>query len=154
MLNRVCVFVQRVLLCAWVGAAVLFVITSVAEQQFDGFASSIKNQLAMIRFPKYYVFGSVALLTSLGCSTVRVASGERTRASFSVLLLLFAANVLMLIDFVFIYLPLHEIMVDLLRPRDDDFQWYHNASKYINSVGLLLTAIAAAIVCGTESKPR
>ena len=52
---------QRVLLPFWVGAATLFVVTSVAEQRFDGFSSAMKNQLALIRFPKYYATGFAAV---------------------------------------------------------------------------------------------
>lgn len=154
MLSRLCLSTQRFLLSAWVGAAVLFVVTSVAEQQFEGFASSTKNQLAMIRFPKYYAMGFFVLLISLGCSTVRAALGARSKSDVAVLVLLAIANLTMVVDFTTIYRPLHEIMVDLLRPRDDDFQSYHQASKYINSFGILLSVVAAILVCREPARPE
>jgi glucan phosphoethanolaminetransferase (alkaline phosphatase superfamily) len=147
MLPRICLSMQRFLLPAWVGAAVLFVVTSVAEQQFEGFASTIKNQLALIRFPLYYAFGFIMLLTSLGCGTARMVKGERSKATVTVFALLLIANVLMIVDFLFIYQPLANIMVDVLRPRDDEFTKYHQMSKYINAVNVFLSAIAAIIVC-------
>ncbi len=147
MLSRFCLSMQRLLLSAWVGAAGLFVITSVAEQQFPGFESAIKNQLATIRFPKYYAMGFMVVLTSLGCSVVCWLSGARSKADRVVVGLLVLASVTMLVDFVFIYQPLHTMMADLQRPRDTEFQWYHQASKYINSVAILLTLVAAILVC-------
>ena len=147
MLPRICLSMQRFLLSAWVGAAVLFVITSVAEQQFEDFASSIKNQLALIRFPLYYGFGFVVLGTSLLCGAGRIIKGERTSSTVIVFVLPVLANLLMAYDFQFVYRPLADIMVDLLRPRDDEFTKYHQMSKYINAVGILLTMIAAMLVC-------
>ncbi len=147
MLPRICLSVQRFLLPAWVGAAILFVVTSVAEQQFPDFASSIKNQLALIRFPKYYGFGFVFLLTSLACSAGRLAGGVRDKPTVAVFVLLTIANVLMIADFVFVYRPLADIMVDLLRPRDDEFKKYHQISKYVNAVEIVLCLIATILVC-------
>ena len=153
MLSRFCLSMQRFLLSAWIGAAVLFVITSVAEQQFPGFEPEIRNQLATIRFPKYYAMGFVVVLASLGCSVGRLSSGTRSKTDRAVLGLLVLAGVTMLIDFVFIYRPLHAMMIDLQRPRDTEFQWYHQASKYINSFGILLTFVAAILVCRNMDGP-
>ena len=107
----------------------------------------------MIRFPKYYAMGFAIVLTSMVCSVVRFLSGARTKTDNAVLILLTIASATMLIDYVFIYTPLHGIMVDLERPRDADFQWYHQASKYINSVGILLALIAAILVCRQTNAP-
>ena len=57
-IHNVCVTLLRFLLAAWVGAAVLYVITSVAEQISPDFDSRIRDQLATIRFPIYYKFGA------------------------------------------------------------------------------------------------
>jgi hypothetical protein len=47
----------RLAISFWVGGAILFVITSVAEQRYPPFDSLIRDQLATIRFPLYYIFG-------------------------------------------------------------------------------------------------
>lgn len=146
MFARVCLVLQRLLLSAWVGGAVLFVVTSVAEQQFDGFSAAMKNQLALIRFPKYYAFGFGALiLASLG-GVVRLVSGSGDRITKVVTGLLLCATVLMAIDYMFIYEPLAEMMRDAERPRDAAFRRYHDASKYINAAGILLALLAAVLV--------
>ena len=44
-------------LVAWVGAAILFVVTSVREVQSTDFDSNTKDHLALLRFPAYYLFG-------------------------------------------------------------------------------------------------
>lgn len=152
MLARICLSLQRFLLPAWVGAAILFVVTSVAEQQFPDFASSIKNQLALIRFPKYYAFGFVFLVASLVCSVVRLISGVRDKSTIIVFALLAIVNLMMVADFLWVYRPLADIMVDLLRPRDDEFAKYHQISKYMNAVEIVLCIVAAIIVC-REKRP-
>ncbi len=52
------------------GAAILFVITSVAEQTAPDFDSMIRDRLATIRFPYYYVYGfaslGIACLSAIG----------------------------------------------------------------------------------------
>ncbi len=60
----------RLALSFWVGGAVLFVITSVAEQRYSQFDSVIKDQLATIRFPLYYSFGWACLGITLVCSAL------------------------------------------------------------------------------------
>lgn len=129
----------------------LFVFTSVAEQQFEGFASSIKNQLALIRFPLFYVFGFTLLGVSMVCGAARISKGERDKTTLIVFGLLAIANILMALDFLYIYRPLADMMVDLLRPRDDDFSKYHQRSKSINAVGIVLSLIAAMLVCRQSS---
>ena len=69
-------------LCVWVGAAALFVITSIFEQTSPEFGSLIRDQLATIRFPLYYQFGFAALGTTLasGCLAVLLYQGpQRSR---------------------------------------------------------------------------
>ena len=153
-MSRFCLSMQRFLLSAWVGAAVLFVITSVAEQQFDGFDAAMKNRLALIRFPKYYAMGFAVLLASLGGSLVRFAKGNRGKADMVVLAAVGAALLLMLGDFASVYRPLHEIMIDFERARDAEFTRYHQLSKYINATGILLSLVAATAACCSIHKER
>ncbi len=150
MLTRTCLAVQRLLLSAWVGAAILFVVTSVAEQKFAGFTGGTKNQLALIRFPRYYVFGFAALAISLLCSIIRLLAGERDRRTQAVFGLLLVAAALIVLDYVLVYSPLADLMTDLHRPRDEVFQRYHQMSKYVNAAGLLLAGAAAVIACRTR----
>ena len=53
--------VARLASAAWVGAAMLFVITAVREVRHPGFDSSTKDTLALLRFPAYYAFGFVVV---------------------------------------------------------------------------------------------
>ncbi len=147
MLSRVCLSIQRFVLPCWVGAAVLFVFTSVAEQQSEHFRSSIKNLLALTRFPYYYGFGFLFMLTAIACSAGRWFSGDRSKTTLTVFGLLVVINVLMILDFQFVYQPLSEFMKDLLRPRDAEFTRYHQMSKYINSIEIILCTVAAVLVC-------
>ena len=68
----------RFLLAAWVGAAVLFVITSVAEQTSEHFDSLIRDQLATIRFPLYYQFGFACLFGALIACIVSIVTAPTT----------------------------------------------------------------------------
>jgi hypothetical protein len=66
--SRLCVLATRLAISFWVGGAILFVITSVAEQRNPQFDSLIRDQLATIRFPLYYIFGWGCLGTTLVAS--------------------------------------------------------------------------------------
>lgn len=150
---RVGSFLLRLSLAAWVGAAVLFVLTSVAEQISPDFSARTKNQLALVRFPFYYACGFGCLGTAVIAAVTCCRIQPRRRINQVVLGLTVAALLVMLADSVFVYSPLAEMMSDPVAavetaPRDDRFHAYHNWSKYINAVGVMLAGAAACFACG------
>lgn len=142
-MRNFCLTICRFTLCAWVGGAILFVITSVHEQTFEGFGSEIKDQLALIRFPDYYVFGCIALVAGLVTGIIGL-EGKR-RIAFA--LLTVAALALMAVDYSTIYQPLAEAIDPPGQVRTQQFIALHTQSKQINQVGVSIALLAALIAC-------
>ena len=69
-----CLMLARFCIAAWVGAAVLFVITGVREVTIphQSISSEVKDALVPIRFPAYYMAGF--LLVGTGIVTSGIAS--------------------------------------------------------------------------------
>ena len=132
--------VMRLVLAGWVGAAVLFVITSIAEQIFPGFNSATRDQLATIRFPYYFATGTA-------CCTVALASGvlcrSVSRRLTAALVLTALASVVFALDYWFVYLPLQELIILPGLPRTDQFTYLHNWSRNLNALHLLIVLAAA-----------
>ncbi len=132
--------VMRLALAGWVGAAVLFVFTSIAEQVFPEFNSTMRDQLATIRFPYYYA-------TGVTCCTLALASGVLCRSlSRRVtvgLIIVLAAAIVFALDYVFVYRPLQELIIPPGQPRTDQFAELHTWSRNVNSFHLLLIMLAA-----------
>lgn len=141
--------VARLASAAWVGAAMLFVITAVREVRHPGFDSSTKDTLALLRFPAYYAFGFVFVAAALAGSVIaliRRKKGERRRivaASWLLGLVL----VLMVVDFVTVYLPIVGMITPVGRAHPGEFAGYHRASIAINVCDVALCGIAAALLC-------
>ena len=133
----------RFSLCAWVGAATLFVVTGVREVTMTDFDAATKNMLAATRFPAYYAFGftlvAVAGISALGLILV---DNQVRRRKIVLLALSVFALVVMLLDHQFIYKPLEIMMLEPEGRLDPEFFTYHQWSKYINcvSVGACLVA--------------
>ena len=123
----------------WVGAALLFVLTSVAEQTHPAFAAATRSRLALVRFPWYYGTGA----TLLGTACLASASGRRR--SPAILLLL--AGLLMCGDYFWIYWPLAATLADAGDGDSAVFGTLHRWSELVNSVGFLLTGAAAVQLC-------
>jgi hypothetical protein len=141
--------VARLAAAAWVGAAVLFVITALREVQHPGFDSATKDTLALLRFPTYYAFGFVLVSTALAGSffgLVGRAKGHRRRIVVAASLLGLVL-VLMVVDFVAIYLPIVGMITPVGRARSADFDGYHRASIVINVCAVALCSIAAGLLC-------
>ena len=149
----VTVTVARLSLAAWVGAAMLFVITSVAEQRSPAFDSIIRDQLATLRFPWYYMFGTICLSLALVGSTVGAllsTGGVRKR--------LLAASILTLLsggiagaDYACVYSPLQSLIEPPGKSRTEDFIVLHERSRLINEIHLGLALLAAVVICIPES---
>ena len=142
---RVALTVARFVVSAWVGAAVLFVITSVREVRYGGFDSTIRDQLAALRFPPYYAAGFVLI----GMGILGAAVARRRLVSprvTAVLVLLVAALVLMLADYFWIYGPLEDMITPPGQSKPERFARLHVASEWVNSANVLLCLIAAALL--------
>lgn len=131
--------VLRLTLAFWVGAAVLFVITSVAEQVFPQFNSTIRDQLSTIRFPYYYMTGTA-------CCTVALAAGVlcrslSSRLTVSLVVVALASGVYAY-DYFYVYRPLQELIIPPGQPRTDEFDELHEWSRNVNMVHLILILFA------------
>lgn len=132
---------------AWVGAAVLFVITSVREVRYAGFDSATRDILAALRFPPYYLFGFTAVGIGLAATGVALAAVRLPRRrGAAALVLLVAAVLLMAVDYVWIYGPLAEMIVPPGGAKPDSFQSLHVASEWINTVDVALVLLAALVL--------
>ncbi|MEQ9408662.1 MAG: hypothetical protein RIK87_13080 [Fuerstiella sp.] len=139
--------VLRCLLAAWIGAAVLFVITSVAEQTSGNFDSVVRDQLAVIRFPHYYRFG-FGLYAACGLLAMvvwRTALTAHRRRFLAVLLLIAISAVLITLDYQLVYLPLEAAITPPGQARTQEFIRLHNLSRHANEAHLTLMALAAIV---------
>jgi len=134
----------RFSLCAWVGAATLFVITGVREVTSPEIAPVTKNLLASIRFPAYYVFGFTLVVLATACAIALRGRIQPASRGTVIAALLAVVLLLMVGDYVFVFQPLLDLMA-LPDARDKpEFTMYHNWSKYVNfaSVGVcVVTAV-------------
>lgn len=135
-------------MAAWVGGAVLFVVTSVVEQSGPNFDNVIRDQLAVMRFPFYYGFGFVLIAVGLVAGLVaRGHAAVSKKAAVTFLICTVLALIMMVVDYLWIYQPLAQLITPAGSVRTSDFVTYHNASKYINMVNLTLCLIAAIAIC-------
>lgn len=140
----------RFVLAAWIGAAILYVITSVAEQTSSNFDSVTRDQLATVRFPIYYKFGTGCHVIS-GILALMVFGTGRDRMrmrSVAIVALISFSAVVFAIDFFYVYSPLQDLIVPPGKARTQEFVRLHNLSRHINEAHLLLMLIAALIAAG------
>lgn len=139
----------RFCLSAWVGAAVIFVINGVQDVTFQPFGSLTRDQLITLHFPVYYTIAWVLLtgsfLSSLMLRTKNLWSRKKANLITALIMLILAISV---VDYFWIYTPLESMITPPGSPRPAQFHHYHQASKYINSVNILLALIAAISVNG------
>lgn len=138
---------MRMSLALWVGGAALFVITSVAEQTNPEFGSIIRDQLATIRFPLYYVFGGILLATAIftGGVAVTTTSGclrKRITAAlaFTILSAGCAAG-----DYFWVYRPLQQLITPPGQARSQEFVTLHERSRHANELHITLALVAAVL---------
>ena len=106
-LFSISIFALRFLLPAWIGAAILFVITSVAEQTSRFIDTFTRDQLATIRFPLYYKFGTVIYAVSVvSCIVAWKTSGAAChKRAVMVLVLMAVSTVIFALDYFVVYSP-------------------------------------------------
>lgn len=141
------VMTLRFVLAMWVGAAVLYVITSVAEQMSPDFSLRIRDQLALIRFPLYYRFGfgcHIACVVA-GVFAWRTAPLNRRTTFLLVLILVMISGILMTLDQRLIYQPLEALITPPGQARGDEFERLHTLSKRANMVHVMVIAFAGIL---------
>ena len=139
-------FAARLALPAWVGAAVLFVINGVRLVTSGAFDSVGRDHIALVRFPAYYLVGATLMgLSLVGLLLARGVMGlphRRWVTAFGLTLLACGA---MLGDYVFVYLPLAEMISPPGSPRPAHFLVLHRASEIVNVIQVGLCFAAAVI---------
>lgn len=153
--SHLCVMATRLSISFWVGGAILFVITSVAEQRHSQFDSGIRDQLATIRFPLYYIFGWCCLGVTLVSSMIALVLNKgclrkRLLACFCLTLL---STGIAIIDYKWVYLPLQVLITPPGQARTQQFMALHDQSRIINEVHLTIALVAAIIICIPEKTP-
>ncbi len=143
-MSRLALTVVRFASAAWVGAAVLFVVNAVQMTISRKFESIVLDQLALLRFPTFYVVGFVLVGAAFVSSAL--TGGTISLRRRGVLLGLFGlALVVMLFDYLVIYLPLAKMINPPGQPRPEQFRMLHRWSEITNLGGLLLVLLGAGL---------
>ena len=137
-------FVARFCSSAWLGAATLFVIVGIREVTHGGFDAATKDTLVAIRFPMFYLtgvilVGAACLGTCLATKHAELSSRRRMVALLSLL----AVLAVMALDYRFVYQPLLGMVTPPGVEKISAFTQYHQASKYVNLLGLSLCLVAS-----------
>ncbi len=143
---RCALMLARVAASAWVGAAALFVATGVRQVTSQLFDVTTIDQLALLRFPLYYLcgFGLVGVAVA---GTLASGAGLKSRERALILTLLGLALVLMTFDYLVIYSPLAVMITPPGQSRRDGFQELHHWSMVVNLIDLVLIGAAAMRLC-------
>ena len=149
-----CLTVCRFSISAWVGAAVLFVVVGIGEVHVRQFDSEIRDLLVAIRFPFYYAFGFVLLIVSLLSGLMsRNHTDLSSKRSGIFLGLVTVALLAMLADYVWVYLPLVEMITPAgEKARPAEFVTLHELTKWINLADVTLCLIAALVISRPAAK--
>ena len=122
----------------------MFVIVGIREVTYGGFDAATKDTLVALRFPAYYLAGATLvgaawLGTCLATTHVELTSRRRAVALLSLL----AVLAVMALDYRFVYQPLLAMVTPPGVEKDSAFMPYHQASKYVNLLGLILCLVAS-----------
>jgi hypothetical protein len=131
----------------------LFVVTAVREVRFPGFDSATKDQLALLRFPAYYVCGFALVgLALLGALAAILGSRPRPKKVGFAVGLLAVTLVVMAADFIAVYRPMADMISPPGRVHVAEFRDYHRASVWINVGHVGLCAVAAVLLCWPDGR--
>lgn len=155
LMSHLCVMAARLAISFWVGGAILFVITSVAEQRHPQFDSLIRDQLATIRFPLYYIFGWGCLGTTLVASLMAAMmnKGCLRKRMLACFCLTLVSTAIAVVDYKWVYQPLQTLITPPGQARTQQFITLHDQSRLINEVHLTI-ALIAAIIISLPEKPQ
>ena len=123
----------------------MFVLNGVQQVTSGKFESMVTDQLVLLRFPTYYVLGfSLVGAAFIGSAISGEALSFRRRGA--VLGLLGLALVLMLFDYLVVYLPLAKMIDPPGQPRPDGFRTLHRWSMIVNSADVGLVVLGAMLL--------
>jgi hypothetical protein len=146
-MKSLCLTAARFVVCAWVGAAVLFVVAAVREVRSTEIDSATKDLLIPLRFSAYYACGftliSVGIVCGWGARNHPAVAPGRMRLSVA---LLTVALAVMIADYFFIYTPLVAMITPPGQARSATFLTYHQWSERINALDLSLCILAALMM--------
>lgn len=144
-MKSVALVALRTVLSFWLGAAVLFVATSIREITSPRISEASREVLPAVRFPLYYGFGISCVLLALGLTVylLRTRVWGQIRNGTMIALVSILALVT-LADYFWVYRGLLDLMQSgqLDGPR---FELYHQLSMWVNALALGICAAAAAL---------
>lgn len=150
-MKSICLLLSRLFLSAWVGAAALFVTTSVQEVTSELVQlkdSTVRNALVHVRFPSYYLFGFCLVGAAFVCGILAWKQTSISKLRLSIcILLMFAALGVMTFDYFRVYLPLEEMVTPVEKARPAEFGEYHERSMLLNYIDVSLCFAAAILLC-------
>jgi len=153
--RNLCFTLSRFAISAWVGAAALFVVTTLREVHSPQLDSATKSELAVLRFPGYYMFAFSLVTAALVFAVCGAGAMGKARRWISIGLV---GLVLILtgVDYLWVYQPLAEMTAAVEEARPASFVDYHRASKWLNTAQVSLAAIAALVMCwpAATTKPE
>lgn len=148
--------ITRLMLPAWIGGAALFVVTSVAEQKFPQFNSTIRDQLATIRFPWYYLYCWLTLGTAAvaACLATALKPALDRRKTLIVAALTSTSLLIAIADYAFTYQPLLKVITPPGQQRSESFSALHKRSQIVNELHLTIAIAAALTASLPQTNPR
>ncbi len=151
-MQRVLRGLARFALSAWVGAAVLFVVSGISEVRSAELDSFTRDVLVTLRFPAFYVFGfSLVGLAGMSLFLSALLCVQKRRTRFLQAGVVLVILLLMAGDYHWIFHPLVEMITPPGQSRPSEFINYHKASKWINLCSIALCALMAGWLCGEET---
>jgi hypothetical protein len=148
-MSKLCLFLMRFSLAAWVGIATFFVVIVLRLRNSGLFEPEVMLNHPKVLFPLFYAFEFSLLGLALGCGlyTRRRSTTKTGRCRFC-LALLAAAIVIGSVDYLAVYSPLTAMIEH--PPVPPEFTAYHVWSRWLNSANLLLCAAAALLALWPE----
>jgi hypothetical protein len=146
----------RFLISAWIGAAVLFVVSLVKVITNEKLSSDIRDVIALINFPIFYLFGFVLVTVCFMMSTRVVKHYEVGKIRLKCFqILLFCSLLVMALDYFLVYTPMRQMIIESKGgARPDNFQLYHKISMYVSAAHLNLSFMAAILICWPRKLPE
>ena len=153
---QVATTITPLLLPAWIGGATLFVITSVAEQRFPRFDSTIRDQLAAVRFPWYYLYCWLTLGTATvtACLAATLKPAHDRRKALMVAILTSTSLLIAIADYTLTYQPLLKLITPPGQVRTENFTTLHNRSRIVNEIHLTIAIAATIAACLPQPSRR
>lgn len=153
-MRKACLLLARFCLSAWVGAATLFVVNGIQQVRVHEFDSAIKDRLALVRFPAYYLLGFALVGLSLACLAALWRSSllSRGRHALATLLVVISLGV-MACDYVLVYKPLERMVTPPGGAKPAEFVALHRRSEQVNTLHVGLCLLAAVVVCWPQARP-